>query len=791
MWIRAAGLYLVAAALVSWPLVIQLTSHLGALEGAGDPFLNLWILGWGMDAWLADPLAVLSGRVFDANIFHPVEGALTYSDHLLLQSLVMTPLYAMTGNLVLCYNVLLLLSLAASGLAMHLLVRSVTGSTAAAFVAGLAWACWPYRTAHLLHLQLQSLYFLPLALWALHRVVAGRRWKDALWLAAFTALQAASSVYYGLMTAVAVAIAAIVLAVATGQWRSSSLWSRLAASATIGALLIAPVAWPYWRTQQREGFGRNLFEAAAHAASVQSYTQVPPDNLLYGRTGVMAPRAPAVGARDRRHVEHQMFPGVIISVLALIGLWRARRSDTRPLAASAAALVVAGVVLSLGPEGARSVYAWFADVVFGFQAIRAPARFAVVAMAGLCLLAGLAVKRIGRRSPIAAALAAVMMLEYANAPLALVAAPATSTEAGRWLKAATPQGAVLYLPLALDRENSVFMVQSLEHKRPIVNGYSGQRPSFFTSFVDAFADPSSIEARAVLRDAAVRYVVSPTRIETAGDPSSPFIERAGVAEGLIYELVWTAESEAALETAEVSAPPPPGDLPFAPGETATYEAVWLSGPLDIPAGTITLRVLPREVAGGPGPAGWVFEATMDTAAWVSRFFEAHDRFQTRADAQLKPLSHVRIIREGRRAVDRAYLFDHDARRVRSANTLAEAGSATAVALPLSAGSLDTLTALWYIRALPLAPGLTVVLPVNDGGRGLVVTVRVGERERIEVGGRSEEAFRVEPRIAARVERRQPIDATFWLSADARRLPLVADIAAGFGRIRLKLVDYRP
>ena len=283
MWIKAAGLYLVSAVLVTWPLAIQLTARLGALEGAGDPFLNLWILGWGMQAWLSDPLAILSGQVFDANIFHPAEGALTYSDHLLLQSLVMAPLYAITGNLALCYNVLLLLSIAASGLAMHLLVRSVTGSTAAAFVAGLAWACWPYRTAHLLHLQLQSLYFLPLALWALHRVVAARRWRDALWLAIFAALQAISSVYYGVMTAVALAAAGAVLAVTTGQWRSSRLWSRLAASAAIGALLVAPVAWPYWRTQQREGFGRNLFEAAAHAASAQSYTQVPPDNLLYGR----------------------------------------------------------------------------------------------------------------------------------------------------------------------------------------------------------------------------------------------------------------------------------------------------------------------------------------------------------------------------------------------------------------------------------------------------------------------------------------------------------------------------
>ena len=89
MWIRAAGLYLVAAVVLTWPLATELTTHLGALEGAGDPYLNLWILGTGIKAWLADPGLVLSGRVFDANIFHPAAGSLTFSDHLLVQSLML------------------------------------------------------------------------------------------------------------------------------------------------------------------------------------------------------------------------------------------------------------------------------------------------------------------------------------------------------------------------------------------------------------------------------------------------------------------------------------------------------------------------------------------------------------------------------------------------------------------------------------------------------------------------------------------------------------------------------
>ena len=190
------------------------------------------------------------------------------------------------GELALVYNVVLMGSLAVSGIAMHLLARSVTGSTSAAFLAGLAWACWPgsSRTAHLLHLQLQALYLLPLALWALTRVAAGRRWRDAVWLGLFAGLQAVASVYYGVMTAVALVVAAPALAWGTGQWREGAT----------GRGSPEPACWPecrtarcrpYLRSQAAEGFGRNLYEAANHAAAWQSYTQVPPDNALYGRIG--------------------------------------------------------------------------------------------------------------------------------------------------------------------------------------------------------------------------------------------------------------------------------------------------------------------------------------------------------------------------------------------------------------------------------------------------------------------------------------------------------------------------
>ena len=780
--------------ILTWPLATQLTTRLGAVEGAGDPYLNLWILGWGMQAWLGDPASVFNGRVFDANIFHPSTGTLTYSDHLLLQSLVMSPLYAATGNLSLCYNVLLIGSIALSGLAMHLLARSLTGSNQAAYLAGLAWACWPYRTAHFLHLQLQSLYFLPLAMLALHRVAAARRWRDAIALGALAALQAMSSVYYGVMSAIAIGAGAVTLGWTTGQWRGRRYWARIIGAGMAGALLIAPIVWPYWITQQREGFGRNLFEAVPNSATLQSYTQVPHENLLYGASGVMLPRPPAEGQRDRRNNEHQMFPGLVLIVLAVVGVVKAWRSDAWPAVATAMVIAVVGFVLSLGPEGASSLYHRTADVVFGFHAIRAPARFAVLVMFGLSLLAAIGVAKIKPAPRVVVILATLMMVEYLNAPLALVAAPPVHTRVGQWLREQTTRGAVLYLPVSLDKDNATFMVQSLEHRRPIVNGYSGQRPSYFTSVADAFADPASLDARALLKELDVRFVVSPEPLASADRPESPYVERETFGEQAVYEVVWTETSEAALDDIEVAAPPPAGAAVFKVGETATYSVQWVTGPLDLQAGTIVLKAVAPDASDmgiGAATPAWVFEATAETAAWVSRFFEAKDRFRTSADAQFIPLLHQRFLREGRRVVDRVYAYDHEARHVRSADSPGAAREATAMALPLAAHARDSLTALWYVRTLPLSPGTSFEMPINEAGRNQKATITVEPRENVTVQGRSQPALRIRPQLTARVQRRQAIEATIWISADERRLPLQADITAGFGRVVLKLVDYRP
>jgi hypothetical protein len=678
---------------------------------------------------------------------------------------------------------------------MHAYARAVTGSEAGAWLAGLAWAFFPYRFAHLIHLQLQALYFLPVALLFLHRTIAGRRWRDALALGIVAGLQAVSVWNYGVVTIVALAAVGIALAIGVGRWRSTALLARVGAAALVGALVVAPFALPYWRAQQREGFARNLYEASRHAARPLSYLQVAPVHRLYGGTSLLTPRDSAGRLRPGRAegAEHALFPGFTLIGLALAGFWLGRRSGNRPVVWAMAALAGAGFTFSLGPDGVRWLYAAAYHHVFGFQSLRAPARFGVLVIAALSVLAAQAMAslpRHWRRGALALVPAALLLAEYVAAPLPYDQRPPRTTAVGQWLARATGPGAVVHLPLTLDERNTPPMVQSLEHWRPIVNGHSGQRPPFFTALVDVLSGFPSAEALWTLRDFDVRFIVTATPVDRVPHPDTaeampltetPLVERARLGDSVIYELVWLSEHEARLPRPAPAPPPPPEAPSFRIGERASYDVRWLGAGLGLAAGRATL-----EVRRGADGAAYTFVARAETADWVRQFFDARNEYATQATAELLPSRQTREEHQSYRHVRREFTFDHEARLV-----LVSSGDpgAAPLALPMPPGTRDALTALYYVRSRPLAAGDVIAVPVNDGGRNLVLEVRVEGEDTLDIGGRRVPALRLAPRIVQRVQRRQPIEMTVWLSRDARRIPLRADVRAGFGQVRLDLASY--
>src|SRR5207302_2932084 len=129
--------YAVIAVVMTWPLARGIARDVA--WDLGDSILNIWILAWDCEQLRGIFFGHYSHlqHFFDANIFHPAPLTLAYSEHLVPQALQVFPIYALTKNPILCYNLLFLSTFVLSGLGMFLLARELRGSTVVASVAGL------------------------------------------------------------------------------------------------------------------------------------------------------------------------------------------------------------------------------------------------------------------------------------------------------------------------------------------------------------------------------------------------------------------------------------------------------------------------------------------------------------------------------------------------------------------------------------------------------------------------------------------------------------------------------
>jgi hypothetical protein len=460
---------------VLWPLAMAPGAR--AIRNA-DTYGNAWALAWVVHQAVRDPL-----HLFDANGFHPLPNSLAYTEPLLPLALLAAPVRLCGGSALLAHNVVLLSSFPLAGVAMYVLVRALTGSWAAAFVSGFGYAFVPYRFEHLVHVQSLATQWLPMALLFLHRTVTrGGRWNAA-GLGLFALLQALSSGYYAVLTALALGAALAVLL--PGAPRTRAL--AAAASLAVAAVTAGFVFLPYHAAVARELaiLGRTVLrspeEAEFWSATVATYL---PGGVLY--------------------------PGLVVAALSVVAIVLRPRDR---LVWLGAALVLVGIAFSFGPTtplGTPGPFEWIRRLP-GVSMLRTPSRLGVMAVCGFDLLAGLALAALRPRVRLMLAGLAVAALSIELLPRDVRSivgdAPATPPTVA-WL-AAAPRGVVLELPWDQDflSEAALHLLWSTGHWQPMVNGWGGFYPAGSVDKGEMGRRfPSGPIAR-LLRGEGIRYVV--------------------------------------------------------------------------------------------------------------------------------------------------------------------------------------------------------------------------------------------------------------------------------------------
>jgi hypothetical protein len=474
--------FLALSILWTWPLAARLTSRVP--HDPGDPILNTWILWWNAQAF------PFTAGWWNAPVFYPMRDALALSEHLAGLTPFSTPLLLAGLGPLGTYNAVLILTFALSAFFAHLLVFRLTGSRVAAACAGLAYGFSPYRISQLGHLQVVASQWMPLALLALHEYLGGgRRW----WLAAFAIawlLQALSNGYYLLF-----------LPVLIGLWLAWFVHGRIAlrrGTVAAGAWVLAslplvPVLLKYHEVHRHLGLWRPISEMRRFSATAGSF--VHGSALLW-----FWPYA------EPRTTEDQLFPGLVAPgivaagvVAALTAGWPAVRravANRSPLAFyTLGALLMWMLALGPVPEEAGISALWHPYSILttlpGFDGLRVPARFAMLATLCISVAAGLTVARLMPRSSRARAVFASLVIAAFAADGWMRAMPLFPPPS----RVALPEvadAAVVELPPDDAVVGVRSMYRSMFHGRPVVSGYSGHRPPhlFVLSLSLRRGDPS-------------------------------------------------------------------------------------------------------------------------------------------------------------------------------------------------------------------------------------------------------------------------------------------------------------
>jgi hypothetical protein len=485
-WAVAFLFFVAATAGMAWPLV----RHAGTLAPPHqDVYFNMWRL-----RWIAHALATSPRHLFDGNIFYPEKDTLAYSDALLVEGVLAAPLSGL--NPVLVHTVMMLTPIAFSGLTMFALTRDRTGSRGAGLIAGTAFAFAPYRFDHLMHLELQWTVWMPLAFLALHRLIDSGRARHGIAAGVWVALQMLSCIYYGIFLSGLLAAGGVLLLLANRGSMSRRALPPLAAGAAIAVTVSVLYGIPYRRVHALVG-DRPIEEVHAFSAQPTNYLVTPAGNWLYGNPG-----RPGRG-------ERRLFPGSIVTLLAIAGLLLRRPSSSQIVYLL---LLVAAFDVSLGFSGMSYpvLYRMFAPL----RSLRALGRAGIFVVMFLAVLAayGYAAAMHGRRFGVRASacglLLAAMLAEYATAiPLVPYpdAAPPVSTALAK-----LPRGVVAELPFGTwtgrDLEGR-YEYLSTFHWFPIVNGYSGNLPPSYLGRAERLQRFPGQRAVRQLRDDGVRYLV--------------------------------------------------------------------------------------------------------------------------------------------------------------------------------------------------------------------------------------------------------------------------------------------
>ena len=207
-------------------------------------------------------------------------------------------------------------------------------------------------------------------------------------------------------------------------------------------------------------------------------------------------------------------------------------------------------------------------------------------------------------------------------------------------------------------------------------------------------------------------------------------------------------------------------IPFQPGEKLTYKGRWGI----IPAGELTLEVLPIEIINGI--ESYHFVMITKTNAAVDLIYKIRERQDSYVDTGMTHSIFYKKKTESEHPRDEKIEFNWEKLEATYTNF-----GQTKRPIHILAGTVDPLGLFYVLRFQNLKENSEIYVPLTDGNLNIEVRAIVGKRDMIEIEGKTYDTIEVTPnmqmldKLDKVVKKSDHPQLKVWVTADEKKIPL--------------------
>ncbi|UCG52380.1 MAG: DUF3108 domain-containing protein [Candidatus Latescibacterota bacterium] len=165
----------------------------------------------------------------------------------------------------------------------------------------------------------------------------------------------------------------------------------------------------------------------------------------------------------------------------------------------------------------------------------------------------------------------------------------------------------------------------------------------------------------------------------------------------------------------------------------------------------------------------------------SVFYKVRDRFVSLMDTtELVSLRYEKHLREGRYKNDRHVVFDQKEHKAYYEDKV----------IPIAPRTQDVLSAMYYVRTLPLEVGQSIAVANHTDGKNYPLLIKVLGEERVKVEAGTFDCLIVEPFLRYPGIYRQKGRVKVWVTKDRYHIPVLVKSKVIIGEVSAVLKEFR-